>query len=219
MLHIQVQPDGLRQATFTSITQKEGAPADGLLPNLIDGSIYGNPGGTSKGLYRWDRATQKFVVDNRFLLPIDAPDAVSSVNQDDVGSVFSSTFSSDQIRIGRFFKQPDGSWKLDEETYRPFTHYRLFNAFVDGDYVWGYGEILVRLDTRIKPRAAALTAPIIRQVLSGSKILYGGDPIPGQADLRLPPATRALSFQFATLAYGATESTNYQYLLEGADKD
>jgi signal transduction histidine kinase/DNA-binding response OmpR family regulator len=219
MLHIQVAPDGLRQSTFTSITQKEGAPPDGLLLNLIDGSIYGNPGGTSKGLYRWDRAAQKFVVDNRFLLPIDAPDAGSNIRQAKDGSIFSSTSSSDQNRIGRFFKQPDGSWKLDEDTYRPLTHYSLSSAFLDGDYIWAYGEILVRLNTRIKPQTVALTAPLIRQVLSGTKVLYGGDPIPSQADLRLPPATRALSFQFATLNYGATQNTNYQYLLEGADKD
>lgn len=200
MLHIQVRPDGLRQATFTSIAQNDGAPADGLIPSLIDGSIYGSPGGTSKGLYRWDRATQKFVGDHRLLLPIDAPDAVSSVNQQADGNVFSRTASSDQIRDGRFFKQPDGSWRLDEDTYRPLTHYRLGNAFVDGDYVWGYGEILVRLDTRIEPQVVVPTAPLIRQVVSGTKVLYGGDPIPGQADLRLPPATRALSFQFATVA-------------------
>jgi signal transduction histidine kinase/CheY-like chemotaxis protein len=220
MLHIQVRPNGLREATFASITQKDGAPEDGLGPALVDGTIYGNPGGTSKGLYRWDRAKQKFVIDNRFLLPIDAPDAGSAISQGEDGSVFSSTSNSDQTRAGRFFKQPDSSWKLDENTYRPLTHYRLGGGgFADGDFVWAYGEVLVRLDTRIKPRTLALTAPLIRQVLSGSKILYGGDPVPAQADPRFPPTTHALTFQFATLAYGATETTNYQYLLEGADKD
>jgi signal transduction histidine kinase/DNA-binding response OmpR family regulator len=220
LLHIQVQPDGLREATYASVTQKEGVPEGGLTPTLIDGTIYGNPGGTTKGLYRWDRATQKFVIDNRFLLPIDAPDAGSGIVQNEDGSVFSNTSTADQFRLGRFFKQPDGSWKLDEDTYRPLTHYRVGGGgFVDGDYVWAYGEVLLRLDTRIKPRALDLTPPLIRQVSSGPKVLFGGDPLPGQTDLRLPPATRALSFQFATLAYGATESTNYQYLLEGADKD
>jgi signal transduction histidine kinase/DNA-binding response OmpR family regulator len=220
MLHIQVGPDGMRESTFASITQKEGAPEDGLTPTLIDGTIYGNPGGTSKGLYRWDRAIQKFVPDTRFLLPIDAPDAGSDVGQYDDGSVFSGTANTDQVRRGRFFKQPDGSWKLDEDTYRPLTHYRVgAGGFADGDFVWAYGEVLLRLDTRIKPPTLALTPPLIRRVSSGPKVLFGGDPLPGHADLRLPPATRALSFQFATLAYGATETTNYQYLLEGADKD
>ncbi|MDP9052402.1 MAG: GAF domain-containing protein, partial [Acidobacteriota bacterium] len=189
-------------------------------PTLIDGTIYGNPGGNSKGLYRWDRASQKFVLDTRFLLPIDAPDAGSNINQDEDGSVFSATANSDQTRVGRFFKQPDGSWKLDEDTYRPLTHYRLGGgSFADGDFVWAYGEVLLRLDTRIKPRVLSLTPPLIRQVTSGPKILFGGDALPGQADLHLPPSTRALSFHFVTLAYGAAQNTNYQYLLEGADKE
>ena len=39
------------------------------------------------------------------------------------------------------------------------------------------------------------------------------------SDLRLPPGSNALRFQFAALAYGNPAETEYQYLLEGADKD
>ena len=47
--------------------------------------------------------------------------------------------------------------------------------------------------------------------------LFGGDS--SATVLRLPPGTSALRFQFAVLSYANPVDNEYQYLLEGADKD
>ena len=48
---------------------------------------------------------------------------------------------------------------------------------------------------------------------------FRGHRVPGGSELRLPPGSSALSFQFASPSYGDSADIDYQYLLEGADKD
>jgi cell division protein FtsB len=68
--------------------------------------------------------------------------------------------------------------------------------------------------------AASQPAPaLVRQVNAGAKIVFGGAAFPGATELRLPPGSSALSFQFASPSYGNSAAINYQYMLQGADKD
>jgi signal transduction histidine kinase/DNA-binding response OmpR family regulator len=219
LLRIVVPTDGLRNAKADVISKAEGVPEGGMGIHFIDGAMYATPGLT-KDMLRWDPAAHKFVVDNRWVLPLDLPDASSNAIQERDGSVWTFTSATDSSRIGRFFKQPDGSWRVDEETYRPLTHFQVgYDAYLDADgMVWTGGESLIRLDPHIKPQATQSSAPLVRQVMSGTQMIFGGTAVDTK-ELRLAPGTRALTFQFATISFGNAVNTNYQYLLEGADKD
>ena len=61
----------------------------------------------------------------------------------------------------------------------------------------------------------------MRQVSSGSKdIVYGGSaPLAAASELKLPHDRNSLRFEFAAPTYGDEDETQYQYFLEGADKD
>jgi hypothetical protein len=80
------------------------------IPNveLVAGSIFVTFD-RSKNIFRWDTAAKKFVIDNRFLLPIDAPDVTSFLGRSMIG-----TLGCDNI-----FRQPAvrslyqaGQWNL-----------------------------------------------------------------------------------------------------------
>jgi signal transduction histidine kinase/DNA-binding response OmpR family regulator len=74
----------------------------------------------------------------------------------------------------------------------------------------------------VKPRSFQAHQPepaLVRKVNAGAKTVFGGNLFPGAAELRLPPGSSALSFQFASPSYGNSAAINYQYMLEGADKD
>ena len=54
---------------------------------LVAGNIFATFD-RSKNMFRWDASAHKFVVDNRFLLPIDAPDATSALSPIAVKTIF-----------------------------------------------------------------------------------------------------------------------------------
>ena len=219
LLRILVPASGMRDAKAEVISKSEGVPDGSSIVEFIDGRIFVEPS-RSRDILVWDPSSRKFVVDNRFVLPLEGSDATSIAYEDKDGSVWTSTATSDSIRVGRYFKRPDGSWRLDEDTYRPFTHFQFNTAFADPDgMVWGTGEYLVRLNTNMKPAARSDSPALVRQVTSGAKVIFGGSSVPGQRELQLPAGTRAMSFQYASLSYGSASGISYQYFLQGVDKD
>ena len=58
--------------------------------------------------------------------------------------------SSDARRIARVTRNADGSFHLDEDTYKPLTRYKDAPTFVDPDgSVWATGDSLLRFDPKI----------------------------------------------------------------------
>jgi len=225
VLRVEVAPAGMRDSKVQVLSHKEG-----LIDSITDVEFVA--GGVfvtfdrSKDIYRWDAAAHKFLVDNRFQLPIDAPDAtaflapVDSTNPDQNASFWSLTASSDRRRLGQFTRQPDGSWRLEEDLYRRLTRFGIFHARTEpGGVVWITGENLIRFIAPTNQAAPQPFPTLVRQVNAGSKVVFGGSSVDGASDLRLPPGSNALRFQFAALSYANPADTEYQYLLEGADKD
>ena len=60
---------------------------------------------------------------------------------------------------------------------------------------------------------------LVRQVNAGSTLVYGGGGVPDRSESRLPAGSSAVRFQFAAPVYSDSGDVEYQYLLEGADKD
>jgi signal transduction histidine kinase/CheY-like chemotaxis protein len=223
ILRVTVAPTGMRDSMVEALGQNAGLPdsVDGV--EFVAGSIFATAT-RSKHMYRWDPVKYKFQVDDRFLLPVDDPDATSAMGLRDEnkpdGSFWSVTTSSSSKRLGLFSKQPDGTWKVDEESYRRLKRFRTYHSFADPDGVlWVTGEMFLRFDTSAQQAGGSQSFPtLVRQVNAGSKVVFGGS-ADGNSNLRLPPGTDALRFQFAALSYANPSGTEYQYLLEGADKD
>jgi signal transduction histidine kinase/CheY-like chemotaxis protein len=223
-LRVQVAPTGMKDSKVEVFGQQEGLRNGSVFVAFAAGSILAGVA-RSKDILRWDEPTHKFVVDNRFLLPVDAPDAFSSVlaaqsnSTIPSGSVWSATTSSGGNRMALFTPQPDGSWHAEEDAYRRIARYNLETLRTEPDGVWGAGEILYRFTAPSNKVAPQPLVTLVRQINAGSKVVFGGTSVDGTSDLRLPPGTDALRFQFAALSYADSADTDYQYLLEGADKD
>ncbi len=85
--------------------------------------------------------------------------------------------------------------------------------------MWITGEKLLRFRPDANAAAPQPFPTVVRQVNAGSQIVFGGASVAGTSDLRLPPGSNALRFQFAALTFANPTETDYQDLLEGADKD
>jgi ligand-binding sensor domain-containing protein len=73
VVHATVAASGMRESKVEFVGNREGLPAG---PNSVAralGSVWVGVD-RNQNLYRWDRNSSKFVVDNRAALPIDAPD-------------------------------------------------------------------------------------------------------------------------------------------------
>jgi signal transduction histidine kinase/DNA-binding response OmpR family regulator len=219
LLRIKVAPTGMHDSTAQVISAKDGLPGgvNGVSYEL--GDLYAGIN-NDQNIYRWDRVAHKFVVDNRLQLPLDIPKASPLVWEAPDGSVWSAMVSSDARRIARVTRNPDGSFHLDEDTYKPLTRYKDLPTFVDPDgSVWETGDLLLRFDPRMRTTVANPLPALVRQVNAGSTLVYGGAAVPDRSESRLPAGSSAVRFQFAAPVFSDSGEVEYQYLLEGADKD
>jgi len=219
IVRIDVAPSGMRASKAEMLGMKEGLPEGPNFANFVAGSIFATVDRVNQE-FRWDEAAHKFVVDNRFLLPIDAPDRQYGLYADGDGKVWSGAASADVRRTGLFTRQSDGSWHLDENTYRRLDRYRFFLMRPQPDgAVFFFGENLIRFDPRIREVTQQQFPTMVRRVDTGSQVIYGGDRVGAGSETRLQPGSNTLHFQFAALTYGNPSATVYQYFLEGLDKD
>lgn len=219
VLRVEVAPTGIRDSKVQIISRNEGLIEGNTDIEFVAGSIFATLD-RSKNIFRWDTEAKKFVIDNRFLLPIDAPDASSFLSPINDSSFWALTTSSDDRRLGMFIRQADGTWRVEEDPYRRLNRFRIFlqHSEPNGD-VLITGEKLIRFRPGANAAAQQPFATQVRQVSAGPRVVFGGANVPGTSDLRLPPGSNALRFQFAALTYGNPTDTEYQYFLEGADKD
>jgi signal transduction histidine kinase/CheY-like chemotaxis protein len=220
VLRVEVAPGGLRDSKVQVLSRNDGLPEGSTAVALAAGSIFATLA-RSKSMYRWDPASHKFVVDNRFLLAVNASDPSSSLVPTPTGDIWSGTGSSDEQRFGLFRHQADGTWKLEEDPYRSLTRFDGNSIRTEpGGTVWiSGGDGLIRFDQRVKPAAKQSFKTLVRQVSAGSKVVFGGNSVDGTSGLRLPPDKNSLRFEFAAPIFGTSTDTAYQYFLEGADRD
>ena len=227
LLRIRVAATGMRDSKADVVGKESGLPGGPNNVCIIDGQIFVMVG-RSKNIFRWDPASRKFVIDNRFLLPLDAPDESELLWPMDSDHFWSHTDSSDRHRLGLFTRQADGSWRLEEDAFREVA--RLGGSFPVGGSITevrrggdsaylATGDSLLRFDTKARQTAPQPFPTMVRQVRSAAKVVFGGVTLPNAPTLRLAAGTSDLRFQFAALAYDDPTDTRYQYFLEGVDKD
>ena len=219
VLRVEVAPSGMHDAKFRELGAREGLAAGITDVEFVAGNTFVTLSRTQH-IYRWDAAGDKFVVDDRFLLPVDSTDATPYLFPALNGNFWSISFSYDNRRVALFSRQPDGNWHAEEDAYRRLDRYRtLFLRSEPDGVVWGPGEYVLRF-TPGKNIASPQPFPtLVRQVNAGSQVVFGGTSTAGAPPLRLPPGSNALRFQFALLSYANPSGNEYQYQLQGADRD
>lgn len=219
VLRITVSGMGMRDSKAEFIGKEQGLPAGVNGAAWALGSVWVGVD-RDQNFYKWDRAEHKFVIDNRVQLPVDAADASAVLFEADDGSTWTVMPSSGMRRIGRVYPQADGSIRIDEDSYRALTAFKVLPTFADPDgSVWATGEYLIRFNPNVHSSAGKDLTTLVRQVKAGTQVVFGGETLPGSKELRLPPHTSAVQFQFAAASYGDSADIVYQFLLDGADKD
>ncbi len=219
ILKVTVADSGLRDSKAEFLSQDQGLPKGLVNVSFALGSVFAGID-RNEHAYRWDRSAHRFVADDHILMPIDAPDASPFLFQLDDGSTWAGMTSSGSRRFARVFPQPDGSVRLDEDSYRPLTVFKVLPAFADPDgTLWAAGEAVVRYNPKLQRTASEKLTTLVRQVNAGSQVVFGGASVPGSKELQLAPHTSAVLFHFAAASYADSAAINYQFLLEGADKD
>ncbi len=219
VLRVVVPATGMRDAKVERFTEKDGLGKGGHVVFLADGQIFVIPNPT-KDILRWEATVSRFVPDNRFLLPLNDPDARARLQLLPNGDIWSVNKSDHDQRQGIFRRQADGTYQLDEAPFRGLSRFQIRNVLSEPDgSLWLAGDDgLVRFDQRMKPAAAPPFSALVRRVNAGAEaIVFGGATL--AAPLRLPFARNSLHFEFAAPSYGDEAATVYQYRLEGADKD
>lgn len=217
VLRVQLAPTGMRDSTWQVIGPEHGLAVGATDVERIGDDIFVTVE-RSSDIYRWDLAAKRFVVDDRFVLRAEAPDVAHTINPISDTEFFAITSSSAGRRIGRFTRQPDGSWKLEEAPFRPLNRKIIFGVRADGGgnyFVWG--ETLLHYAQSADAPEPRAFPTVIREVRSGDTLLFGGFRQNSEA-LQLPPDSTALRFRFAALNYDNPAETLYQFQLEGADK-
>jgi signal transduction histidine kinase/CheY-like chemotaxis protein len=218
ILRVHVAPTGVHDSKWEVMGADKGLPKGSTDVEWIAGQVFVTVD-RANDIYRWDDAQQRFVVDDRFDLPSDSPDVSHFLNPINDHEFFSITSSSADNRVGRYRQQTDGSWKLDEDSFRPLD--RMFvldlRPGANGSY-WVGGEGLFLYKPSERSTSQAPFATVIREVQSGTDLLFGGFS-QGNAPLKLTPDRTTLQFHFAALNFENPSATLYQYELEGADKN
>ena len=222
VLHLQVPSTGMREArVLQRFTEKDGLGKVGNGVAFAAGQVFVMPV-PAKNVLRWDSAAHRLVPDNRFWLPVPASDASANLIELPNGDIWSNNESPSNQRQGMFYRQPDGTYKLDEESFRRLSRFDSNAVLSEPDGVlWIAGnDGLIRFDRRVKPLGDQSFSALVRRASSGSQdIIFGGISVDGSSALRLPYNRNSLRFEFAAPTYGNESETGYQYRLEGADKD
>jgi signal transduction histidine kinase/CheY-like chemotaxis protein len=222
VLHIEVPSTGMRDAkVLQRFTGKDGLGKVGNTVASADGQVWVLPF-PAQNILRWDSAARRFVPDNRFWLPVPAADAGATIIELPNGDIWSVNESPSIQRQGMFYRQPDGTYKLDEESFRRLSRFDTSAILAEPNGVlWFAGnDGLIRFDRRVKPSGDQSFSTMVRRVSSGSQdIVFGGIAAGGGSTARLPYNRNSLHFEFAAPTYGDESETSYQYRLEGADKD
>ena len=145
-----------------------------------------------------------------FGFPVPESDAQANLFELPNGDIWSVNESPSNQRQGMFCRKPDGTYELDEESFRRLSRFDSTAVLSEPDGIlWIAGnDGLVRFDRRVKPSGDQSFSVLVRRVSSGSQdIVFGGTSVAGGSATRLPYNRNSLRFEFAAPTYGDENET------------
>jgi signal transduction histidine kinase len=228
LVRLEVPATGMRDAKVKYYNESNGLPK-GTLRVFGAGGLVFSHGVDGSSIFRLDPATDRFVKDNRFLLPL--KDAVPDGDPAEVsvfvaelnnGDLWSASWTPQQSRRGMFRRQPDGSYRLEEPAV--FQHWARDLAILpfvepDGQMWFPTDDGLARFDLSVPLPPLRPFSVLVRGVNAGPKdVIYGGYAEARQLPPQLAYGRNSLQFTFAAPVYKGDEDILYRFRLEGADK-
>lgn len=213
---------GLRSANMKIVSTKEGVPNDSIWVTSVGGHAFAT-GQVHGGIFRWDDGTKKFVPDSRFYLPVENAGGAPFLAEAPNGDIWSTTQAPPHgRRVGIFRRSPDGGYHLDEESPAALSSFDIngFRFLDHGRVLVSGGNGLLLFDGRSRSAARQAFPALVRSVRPSSGApLFAGGATSSETRPHVPYANNSLVFTFAAPVFGDEDRTQYQYFLEGADKD
>ena len=191
-----------------------GLPATGIEV----ASVAGTPLFVSSDtIFRFDQATSRFTPDNTFkVVSVDPTGYGGFVREDARGDVW--------ITFGREWaverRQPDGSYKVEKQPFLRFAGLQCVAHYADADGVAWFGgrDGLVRYDPHVRRDYAGDFSALIRRVVVNGASVPPAAPTAGAAP-RFKYDRNMLRFEFAAPSFDDESANQFQYYLDGLDKD
>jgi DNA-binding CsgD family transcriptional regulator len=209
--------DGFARVSFYN--SKNGFPSDVLinLERINNTLIFP----AQRGIYRYDKATDAFVVDDTFSRLFNPDEHVIDMEQDAMGNIY---FISDQ-RVGVLQPKPPGKYALKTDVFQRITD--LINDDLTSvqvldskNILFGAKEGFIHYNAD-QPAAPGPFKVHIRKITNSAsrETLFGGNPTPEAAALTIPYARNALNFSYSATFFEKPEKTVFQYCLQGFDQN
>ncbi|HEY9044891.1 MAG TPA: triple tyrosine motif-containing protein, partial [Ohtaekwangia sp.] len=182
---------------------------------------------SSSGVYKYDKATDRFIPDDFFTTRLGRNDQVWFIREDALGNIY---FIS-RDHIGVFRKNSLGDYILEENVFNKIRKYLnddLMNIAIlqNNDVLFGAKDGFIHYDPTMKENRTFIFRTLIRKVgitYNGDSTLFYGnysinDSITGTQFKsyipELPYKNNSIHLTFAATSYEGNEDLTYQYFLE-----
>jgi serine phosphatase RsbU (regulator of sigma subunit)/ligand-binding sensor domain-containing protein len=190
---------------------------------------------SDRGIFRFDHETNKFFPDSIYgSMFADGSRDVEIVAEDHQGNVWLG--SEEAAEINRALRQPDGSYLPEKGSPLQLAKAAIWTIYPEnspadngaGSVVWfGGPDGLVRYDANIPKREMADYPALIRRVTitheaGGDSIIFAGTVETFRRNVStttLDHAHNALRFECAAPSFDEESANQFQYFLEGFDRD
>ncbi len=177
---------------------------------------------TLKGILAFEESSQRFYRDSTLVsgLPPEIP--LFSAARAPRGELW--LLADYGVPSGVARPQADGTYIWDQSPFLRIVKLPIFSIYPDPlkeQVTWmGGNDRVVRYDGAVPPNHATGFSTLLRQVVAnGDSILYAGAGTKPDYLLQLAYAYNSLRFRYAAPSFDDESKNEYQYLLEGYDKD
>lgn len=215
-----------RNPAIEKFDSRHGLPENmgfGTVFSLFERELFS----TDRAIYGFDRSRNRFFMDST-LVSAEAARAtqIGEVVADAIGNVWMQLIKKNRSEIGVARRQPDGSHVWQSTPFNRFADFTVWDIYPEADGVVWFGgpDGLMRYDANVPKDYAVSFSVLVRKVMTIDRhlLLYDGS---GAAENsltdhpRLAYADNSLRFEFAAPSYEDEAANQYQYFLEGFDKN
>lgn len=210
-----------RQPKITRYNTRQGLPpADRVVGFPTDRGLRF---ATLKGVVAFDESSERFYRDSTLIPGLPNPTIpLFAAARDQKGNLWLVSDDSKQSGVAR--RQSNGTFTWDQTPFLRIAQMPGFSVYPDPlleQVTWiGGTDRVVRYDGSVPSNHAVDFPTLLREVVAnGDSVLYAGAATTPDYQLKLAYAYNSLRFRYAAPSFDDESKNEYQYLLEGYDKD
>lgn len=197
--------------------QAEGLPdLKTVYSIVINGQLYAYPGSV---FYRFDNYNNIFIRDSTFFATPDTSVLIETTTEDKFGNIW---FEFDRLlHVSK--RKEEGSYKTETAPFQRIERQVFLSIYPEENGVVWYGDsdALIRYDGGVNKKYDSDVSALIRRVIAGQdSIIFLGLPIVNEEkQSQISFTSNTLRFEYSIPSYDKYKANQYQYFLEGFDKD